>query len=423
MADIQTVYGTFTKATGTGNQSVSTLAFQPKAVFFWWNNHTAQDTFEDAVRFGCGLYDGTFQVAISAGHADGGASADTLSTFDEAFCMRMMTEAGFNYARAAGVSLDTNGFTVNWTINNGLAETVHFLAVGGAEVQAKVGVVDSGTAVTTVAATGVGFQPSCLLLMPVWSTATTATGDCRTPAIGVTDGVNQGCMAAHGEDNVNPSNTTRYQRTDKCVAALTNTGALLKEADISSMDADGFTLNWTTNGAPDGGVYYLAIRMAGASPTVGAFTQKTSSGTKAVSGLAAEPQTLLFLGVGNTASGVVVDGCRASIGAYQPASDVNGAAWHGSTHGVTPTEVVKYNASAKAVIHATPNATAASSTIEAEAEVSAIAGDGFTLNWTTADAVAREVLFLSLPLVTAPPEAADLFWSPPVVHVEGGARG
>jgi hypothetical protein len=49
-----------------------------------------------------------------------------------------------------------------------------------------------------------------------------------------------------------------------------------------------------------------------------------------------------------------------------------------------------------------------SSTINAEADLSSLDIDGFTLNWTTNDAVATQILYLALAPGTAPSESLDL---------------
>lgn len=116
------------------------------------------------------------------------------------------------------------------------------------QTQFKIGATnrDNTTADGTQAVTGVGFQPRVVVFLSTvnatkamsfgWSDGTTNTAIYQTSTAGI--------FAGNGSD---------------CIVIDEVSGGTNNVADISSLDADGFTLNWTKLGSPTGTTtsYYL----------------------------------------------------------------------------------------------------------------------------------------------------------------------
>jgi hypothetical protein len=129
-------------------------------------------------------------------------------------------------------------------------------------VSAKVGAFNIGTgaATTTVAVTGVGFQPKALIFW--WSgLTTTSTGDRATHLRGMgwaTSSSNFGAVCSRDEDAIGTAAADSGCRTDACIVEQGD-GAFVGWADLVSMDSDGFTLEIIDQFATDLYVTYLAI--------------------------------------------------------------------------------------------------------------------------------------------------------------------
>jgi hypothetical protein len=114
---------------------------------------------------------------------------------------------------------------------------------------------NSGSASGTQAITGVGFRPSTIIFFA-------AIDSVSCQGIGFTDATNGRCVWI---DNVYGSGGASYAVAIYYLRTIAGNGAS-HTAVISSMDADGFTLNWTRTNIGSGGtgnnitVNYLAFR-------------------------------------------------------------------------------------------------------------------------------------------------------------------
>ena len=114
---------------------------------------------------------------------------------------------------------------------------------------------NSGSASGTQAITGVGFRPSTIIFF-----AAIDTLDCQS--IGFTDAATGRCLWM---DNVYATGGGSYAFAVYYIRTIAGNGAL-HTAAIASMDADGFTLNWTRTNYGTGGtgnnitVNYLAFK-------------------------------------------------------------------------------------------------------------------------------------------------------------------
>jgi len=168
------------------------------------------------------------------------------------------------------VSLDSDGFTINVTTAPGAAIRVGYVALGGPALSVKVGTYTSQTTTGTKATIGVGFQPEAIILgglATALDTIETSMNGILGLATGTSERAYTACVSG---DNDPPSNTHRRLSTSACVGWVrASDGAVQMEADLSSFDADGFTLNYTTvtGETVARNYFYIALKIA---PVVGA---------------------------------------------------------------------------------------------------------------------------------------------------------
>ena len=378
----------------TGAQSVTGMRFQPKGIIFWGvNTAISVPEFNDFNYWSFGWTDGTTHLATTSISFDGNATSDENRDAITSAVITAHNTANTTQHRAALTSLNSDGFTLNWTnIFNAEQRYVNYLALGGDEVSVKCGVFNSNTVTGNQAVTGVGFQPTAVIFCPVWNSGG-SNAALNTPAMGWTDGTNQGASYVVSEEGRNPTDNWRYQRTSSCIAIGSETdGTVLGEASMVSLDANGFTVNWTTAPGAALRVYYFAI--AGVQARAGAVTQPTATGGQEVTGLPFAPGTLLFQSVGQTAQSTVQTDNRYMLGAATQCG-ARAAAMHDRDN-VSPMVTARYYSHELAVANITAAATGTSSALNSGARVSYWSSAGFSLDWSTVDATQRQILYLAL---------------------------
>ena len=301
--------GSFAKRTSIGVQSVTGVGFAPKLLILFGVANTS-DGFGEGYQYGFGASDGTSSGAISGWSWDGRGSLG--SDADRRQVARAITFtktiAGIE-AEADLLSFDDDGFTLDWTTNNVSPWIINYLAIGGDEVQAEVSSFDAGDSSGLKAYTHVGFRPDAILLFG----APSINGPLEA-SFGMADlYANQFAMSVASQDTgVNPTNTARYQRTDRCFVALDPASEDIhveSEASMVSMDPEGFTLDWSV---PPGPSPLISVAIKGVRARVGWLTE--GNGEVSYGDIGFEPRGALFVGFNHRATGDVTDSNRFTIG-------------------------------------------------------------------------------------------------------------
>lgn len=375
--------GSFTGTGSTGNQSVTGVGFQPKVVLFRYNMSAVDTSQADAIiGFGVG-------VSSSDRRVSGNYATDNLSTSANAawnqstYCI--YTPGGGS--RADLVSLDSDGFTINWVTSSQMS--VQYLALGGdAITHVKTGSAAAKTSTGNESYTGLGFQPTALI---VWAGKFSTTPlDQSTNGSGLfgfaTSSSERGFVAWRNQNGSNPQVAKHRQSTQRLLSTTTN----FTEADFVSFDSDGFTLNYTTAGGSADVFYYLALR--GPQVKVSSFNQATSTGNQSITGAGFTPKAAIMMSAndvsGNNDSAQAH--ARASFG-WATGTSERASLWLGETDNVSPT-VAKRNLDRTKLIKMMTEG--ASPTVNAAADHVSFDSDGQTINWSTADGTARQILVL-----------------------------
>lgn len=389
---VQAFVGSFAKRSGTGTQAITGVGFTPKALIFWSAGCTATGfANQDYLHFH-GFSDGTTHIGTSHlsqdAHADGIDS--TAGGHRNDACLLIVDDTGAVDSLGTVASLDADGFTVNWSTAAGFASVlINYIAIGGDTVEAKVGDIATSGSTGAQTVTGVGFKPTALFCL-------SAAGSSAATYAGIGFGpmgfgwASRSAMGAAAVDTVHVIGNTdrrRYQRTTDLVAAKGAAGVAY-EASLTSFNADGFTLNWST--ARSARLPYLALN--GCVASVGALTQPTSTGAQAVALTGINPVLVCLLSVNNIASTTNDTQNRFSFGASDGTHQRT--TWVGDNHATFPTQTGVYQSSTSAIAMATPLSGSPASA-DAEGSLGSFT-DGFTVTWSAADATARQVLYLAL---------------------------
>ena len=385
--------GSFTKSTGGAPVSQAVphgLGEAPKALILWTNGKT-NEAFSGNALFGFGVSDGTTSASVATGLRDATASSYTGNRSASGGALVISDGlGGVLLAEATLSSWDATNFTLNWTTNDPNPYVIHFLAIGGSEISAKVVEWNRATTTGNQAVTGTGFQPDVVIH---------AEADMTAPGSGPKGVVVLGAMDAtggqwansifSGGDGAPPSNTRRAQSAAACLY-WAYAGVIAHQASFVSMNADGFTVNHTVNDGFGARIVSLALR--GMQARAGSFNKSTGAApvlqTVTTTGVA--PRAVLLASVQNTTAAGVVTEARFGIGASDGTSE--GSSAFQDQNAVNPSNVDGIDKTSKVFVkvnNATP-------TIDAEADMLGFSENGFILDWTTNDAVATQILYLAL---------------------------
>ena len=391
--------GTFALNTSTGNQIVSTgLSSAPTLVLLWV---TAQTT----AGYGAGV-----RVGMGAAANDGGtltqqaqatASDDAAATTNTGIGTRT-NRCLFGYSDGTPttdfeisiVSMNADGsFTINVVDAPTSGWLVHYMAFDSTVIaKANAARFTQPGSTGNQAITGIGFDPDLLLSMFAnVNTTDLNRADNFTLGFGATDGTNQWCGAFRDRDAQAASVGVSDWETSYYISSPTGVGGINYRYSIVSLDADGFTHNCVTfdTSYTQTPIVICAKLATGASVQVGNDTQNTSTGTKATT-TAFQPDALLFGAFMQTGTGpdITPAGPALMLGGFDGSNQ--GAVTISSVNGAGPSDANESTSGSVAL-----RMTEGAQTTLAEATVSAVGATSFTLDWTTADAIARTFGFVA----------------------------
>jgi hypothetical protein len=391
---VQVASGSFTLATATGNQAVGGIGFVPKVVFVFGMFNGAGITAGELF----GVADNkTRQWAMCARSNDGVTPTQNDRAWDSTLFIASTDGNGVYAERAAFGSVTHDGFALGVTSPFGAARRIHYLAIGGDDAEAYVGKFDLAAATGNQAVTGVPFEPSCVLLSAGMSSTTegVASDESRF-AIGAMTATAQWCMSTFGRDNQAASDEQGVGRTDAAIVRINQSLATTALASYVSLDAGGFTVNTST--APGVAVRVGYVALGGAALyAIGAFNQPTSTGNQAITGVGFEPLGELFVGTGRVASTTPTAGSRTMVGAAVSSSNRRSYATT-AQDAVNPSNSARDASETAALIAMSDGGTP---TRLATADFVSQDADGFTVNWSAADATARQNFYLAISEVPA----------------------
>lgn len=372
----------------TGDSATTDPGFQPKGLFVWNGLQTALGALADA-QFSLGVASSnTTERTAGYNSDDNVASSDVVRNFNTSNILQNLTSGTTTTNNAATLtSFDANGFTLNWGTLNTVLPDYNYFALGGSDItNVMSGSFASNTTTGNQSVTGVGFQPDIVFLFGTLQATSAASNNNSQYSFGVMTPTAQWSTATKSQNAQTTMNTSRAFSNTRCFTMVASASNIVfQDMSFVSMDSDGFTFNINTAGGLAILIGYMAFK--GGQWKVGTETQKTSTGTKATTGVGFQPSGLILASVCDTQTAGTADHSRFSFGATTGTSN-NVSLWTGDADNVADSIADTIMSNSKCITLATEGVAAATTT-QAEAALSSFDSDGFTLDWTTADATAR----------------------------------
>lgn len=384
--------GSFLLNTSTGNQAVTGAGFQPKLVIFFAGQKADAQGESNDVRFMYGAaVSSTKRWALAGSGGWGSGNSDARNGWQADRCIiGVNTFAATVDFEADMVTLDADGFTINVTTASATSYRIFYMAFGGSDISADVGTFTI-SATGSKAITGVGFQPT-LIGLGVASASADGYGNFTEGSIGwATASSNRYALSWAAQNNVADTNSVKSQISTGVLQEIWITPVVEDLADFTSMDADGFTINVSSNvNSPVVG--YIAMR--GASFKLGAFNEPTSTGNASVTGVGFQPSMVAVFSFSAASTASIIDGENLMIGAATSSSNRRSFDIDCPDAATTSTDQRK-TSEALWLTHITGSTNSGNPTNTAEADFVSMDADGFTYNMTTADATSRQVIYVA----------------------------
>lgn len=393
---LQTYVSSFTIPTGVGSFDVTGFGFDPVGVYLY----TVSGGFGNY--HAIGFDDGTHHNGHVTGSDDlSGAYDNVHQAWSDVRSLLGVWNGGFNNFRLSGyLTMIPGGFRVTidfHAFNSFTGLKWNFMAFGGSGIQFTTRDYDDRTSPGDLPVTGTGFPPIALLTKRhpgVRGTQQAIGYNGPTFGFGCDCGLGQGSAVSWVDPLKKPSNTKSYQRSDKYLTKYQG-GAVLTEATIQAMQADGFLLNYTLAQSGGGVSLYQTYAALGGllSANIVAFTQPAAPGVQTIPVLMQQPLAFLVMSTNKPASGLPVDDAFLSLGAGNIAAQIG--VWAGDADNHNFAWVHKREDLTHLILSAVPTAHNAS-TITGRAALTAFPAYAIELTWDISDGVPREWIGLVL---------------------------
>lgn len=234
----------FTKAASTGNQAVTGVGFQPDMVFFLATGEAGPlPDSDNTARYSFGGGRSAAQQFVIAGFSEDGTGTSNTDRYSRAdTCIMGRINGTFANQRGALVSLDADGFTIDW-ITGTAAIPVLYLAIKGGGWH--VGNSATATSLTTIATSGYGFAPKAVLVLSHLATVLSDPNshqDHLNLSVGAADSpTSRGVHATNEQDALGTSAAWNGVQFDEVYANLSGGAGLVGLMDVDTFDGDGVT--------------------------------------------------------------------------------------------------------------------------------------------------------------------------------------
>lgn len=383
-----------TSPTSTGNQSTTGVGFQPKAIIFFATRQTSEGSAADAhIALGCATSATKRGGATSVSKYVLSGTSDTGRRSSDTLVIQLIDDSNALIVGADLVSMDSGGFTLNFTTVAASAYNIYALCLGGDSLtNASVVNWTSATATGNQSITGVGFQPDAIVMMTAGNSAFNSGAATFFSSIGAGTSATARWASGHRDsDGQSTTVTERTQRVAKIWSLPNGSAGISSDGDLVSLDADGFTVNVQTGTTAR---VMTTLCLKGGSYKVGTFNQATGTGNQSTTGIGFKPAGILLSSFNNVTSTSVLTNMRWSLGMATSAS-ARASIWSGSVAGATNQSLTDQNNDSTKTLRMMTAAGAGNPTTQAIADLVSMDSDGFTLNWSTADATAREITYLA----------------------------
>lgn len=371
-----TKVGSFVKITDIAYQAISGIGFMPRALILWADGISkSSDGWQSSYRFSVGLSARNASNVITQGSISGSsqdAQADSNASRSASAKALIISEWGENRVADCDLySFDADGFTLYWTSNNEDELLIHYMALGGVDIE-NACVLNwlTGTSTGDVNVSGAGFEPDFIL-----NVFNNANGVLPVDLAGAEVGIGfatrtqqyvVNTMAADGAGT-----TASYRRSIStcCVHSFTDAGAEDSYAAFRTMDADGFTVN--VGNAPASSFNVFSLCLKGGRYYIGSKSYTSfAGGDSVIQNIGFRPSGVLFTHV-NSASGIIAADGGMHIGAADGVDNVVAGLFDDSGQATSDCNGFMD----------TGHCIASGASLSPDATLTSLNDDGFTLNW------------------------------------------
>ena len=413
--DVWAKVGTWTKTVAEGTTVVGSLPSTPKGIILWGSglSGAAFGTYAEAGGAVVGFSDGTNNRAHAYSTQDNVSPANAnRSIGNKAFHLHDPAgDATGHIKESCTVTFDSTSFTMNWS-DTTLATVGHYYVFGGddiAQVQVQDFLCDTTTTGPHTYAGLAQRNDFCMLLQPhivgITLPLESIVGAAEAlHSVSVHAGANNSkswCTNIRAGDNIATTSTYRLQRRTRIFNTMGVTTSVRQlDAEWLRWTGDGFELNYIDS--PDAtDHWFTGMFVKGGNWDAGSFYQPIVTGE--VMTLMTPPtshaQAIMGFSINNGIQDTWTAGntnAKWTIGAQDSAGN-KGCLSYAGVQGVNPSQESTVMVTDKFMKHITGAATAASSTIIAECTATDMTTAGkFTVNYTTADSTARQVVWFAL---------------------------
>ena len=378
--------GTFVFPQTAQTQPITGLSFTPKVILF--QSGGAQSSTSGGIQHGLGFGIVNNEASVSYINSDTVASSAASMGLSAGKCIIIGDTAETADFEADLLSTDSGGFTLDWTTASAFVRGANYLALGGDDLTGFfVGTFNSPSATGTQIITGLAFQPEALLFLgSIGSTGTGYVVNGRLTFSAAVAASNEWTSNFVSADAAAAGDEQSNQVSNKICQYISAALAINAEANLVSMDSGGFTLSWTTAAARK----FIYLALAGGQYAIGTYNQPSATGTQSIIGLPFQPNALISFSDGKVAHTSPNVNTNYYTGSVTSSGNV-GSRSMSAINAADPTQTNKYDSGSKFIAHIT----AGTPIVDSEADFDTFDSGGFTIDWTTADATARNMLYLA----------------------------
>lgn len=394
--------GSFTTPVSTtGVQNVSTSLNTADFVMLLSNINITEDTTNANSWNVIGVASGTSNQGVCSIFSDDNQATSNTSRYQRTNNIyAYQTSGALINDEASFNGFTASGFDLNWSTSDSSARTVYYLTIKGGSWE-----VGNGTTPTTIStkAFTTSFEPKGIGMFSHNDISNPGVRANALLSIGASDGTNNTNISLRDTDNLTTTDSARASSSTKSLRIIT-TSAIDLEADLDSFNATDFTLNFTNVAGTAREFIWFA---AGDTPAVppepgalfatGSFAKSTSAGpvSQAVTGIGFTPKAiLLFSSQTSGAEDTIAVHYEQAIGFSDGTTEKS--IWTGSEDGVVSgTDADRYSNSGK-LLTLRDISSGTSGALLAECDLTSFDSDGFTINWTTNNAVASHIKYVAI---------------------------
>lgn len=290
--------------TSTGTQDITTTdlaGLTPKAAMILLSYASSDGTAANNAGLSVGFTDGAKSYCLFINSEHGVTTTDTHSGVENVPVLLTTPGSASVDAKASFSAWLTNGIRLNWTTAPSTAYLMHVTFFAGSDLSADVDTAAMAGQDVEVDVTAPAFEPDLVLALTSLSIAgDSGSGSHTRYSFGAAhwDGVSvvtQRSFSQNSRNGLTTSEVSGAMSETYMLRPIGVGGSFAHAVDITSFDANGFSLYARNSSGSGDDVYFLALSFGGfADVKVGTHTTPTSTGESSETGIGFVPQAVII---------------------------------------------------------------------------------------------------------------------------------